>query len=128
MAYLEEHHFVHRDLAARNVLISSDLRGKISDFGHARGMEEEEFYTSKGGMIAVRWTAPEARGLTVTCDVLVHFAFAQIEYYSCSLPQLQLMASPSAIKSQLKQQITYYASKCLEAVSALAVSLELTLG
>lgn len=60
MAYLEEKHFVHRDLAARNVLISSDLRGKISDFGHARGMDEDEFYTSKGGMIAVRWTAPEA--------------------------------------------------------------------
>jgi hypothetical protein len=33
---------------------------KISDFGLARDLMEEDFYTSAGGVIPLRWTAPEA--------------------------------------------------------------------
>ena len=36
LAYLSSRGFVHRDVAARNVLVSSDRRGKISDFGMSR--------------------------------------------------------------------------------------------
>jgi len=57
-----------RDLAARNVLINSELMCKVADFGltrHLDGQESESscacpIYTTHGGKIAVRWTAPEA--------------------------------------------------------------------
>eukprot|EP00051_Salpingoeca_urceolata_P026923 m.479283 g.479283 ORF g.479283 m.479283 type:complete len:1737 (+) comp21395_c0_seq1:185-5395(+) len=60
MQVLSSNSLIHRDLAARNVLIGSDRRAKVSDFGHARDLEDEDFYQSEGGQIAVRWTAPEA--------------------------------------------------------------------
>jgi serine/threonine protein kinase len=51
LGYLESIHVVHRDLAARNVLVSSDRRGKISDFGMSRETDTSEFYQSKGGQV-----------------------------------------------------------------------------
>lgn len=53
--------FLHRDVAARNVLISSDMRCKVANFGLAREVTEHEtYYRSHGGQLPVRWTAPEA--------------------------------------------------------------------
>ncbi|CAI8026551.1 Ephrin type-B receptor 3 (Fragment), partial [Geodia barretti] len=59
MTYLADKSFVHRDLAARNVLLSGNTC-KIADFGMARDLEESTYYTSQGGKIPVKWTAPEA--------------------------------------------------------------------
>ena len=54
--------FLHRDVATRNVLLSSEMRCKISDFGMAREVEDGEgaYYRSRGGQLPVRWSAPEA--------------------------------------------------------------------
>jgi serine/threonine protein kinase len=61
LAYLASRKFVHRDIAARNVLLNSERRAKISDFGLSRETSENSpYYRSKGGEIPVRWTAPEA--------------------------------------------------------------------
>jgi len=64
MCYLASLKFVHRDLAARNILLDDndgDLICKISDFGLSRHfLKDEEYYTSHGGHIPVKWTAPEA--------------------------------------------------------------------
>ena len=67
MQYLAEMSFVHRDLAARNVLVNSQLVCKIADFGLSREISSEGSnaidggaYTTRGGKIPVRWTAPEA--------------------------------------------------------------------
>ena len=60
LLYLSKRGFVHRDVAARNVLVSSELRAKISDFGLSRDTENSDYYTSRGGALPVRWTAPEA--------------------------------------------------------------------
>ena len=32
---------------------------QISDFGMSRNLENDSYYLSKGGMIPVKWTAPE---------------------------------------------------------------------
>nr|XP_051712667.1 ephrin type-A receptor 8 isoform X2 [Oryctolagus cuniculus] len=62
MRYLSDLGYVHRDLAARNVLVGGDLVCKVSDFGLSRVLEDdpEAAYTTTGGKIPIRWTAPEA--------------------------------------------------------------------
>ena len=32
---------------------------QIADFGMARNLEKSEYYTSHGGQVPVKWTAPE---------------------------------------------------------------------
>ena len=74
MQYLSEMQFVHRDLAARNILVDSDLVCKVADFGLSRTLENDPHatYTTQGGKIALRWTAPECiryREFTSASDV-----------------------------------------------------------
>ncbi|XP_062836704.1 ephrin type-A receptor 7 isoform X3 [Anolis carolinensis] len=74
MRYLADMGYVHRDLAARNILVNSNLVCKVSDFGLSRIIEDdpEAVYTTTGGKIPVRWTAPEAiqyRKFTSASDV-----------------------------------------------------------
>ncbi|XP_043541166.1 ephrin type-A receptor 7 isoform X2 [Chiloscyllium plagiosum] len=74
MRYLADMGYVHRDLAARNILVNSNLVCKVSDFGLSRVVEDdpEAVYTTTGGKIPVRWTAPEAiqyRKFTSASDV-----------------------------------------------------------
>ncbi|KHN89091.1 Ephrin receptor 1, partial [Toxocara canis] len=86
MKYLTEKGFVHRDLAARNVLVDANLCCKIADFGLSRGLEGsvEQEYTTNGGKIPVRWTAPEAithRKFTAASDV---WSFGVVMWEVCS--------------------------------------------
>ncbi|XP_076868331.1 ephrin type-A receptor 3 [Brachyhypopomus gauderio] len=72
--YLSEMNYVHRDLAARNILVNGNLVCKVSDFGLSRVLEDdpEAAYTTRGGKIPIRWTAPEAiayRKFTSASDV-----------------------------------------------------------
>ncbi|XP_069743194.1 ephrin type-A receptor 7 isoform X1 [Narcine bancroftii] len=74
MRYLADMGYVHRDLAARNILVNSNLVCKVSDFGLSRIVEDdpEAVYTTTGGKIPVRYTAPEAiqyRKFTSASDV-----------------------------------------------------------
>ncbi|BFZ22906.1 hypothetical protein BsWGS_25944 [Bradybaena similaris] len=75
MKYLSEMGFVHRDLAARNILVNENLVCKVADFGLSREIESDTTdgaYTTTGGKIPVRWTAPEAiafRKFTSSSDV-----------------------------------------------------------
>uniref|UniRef100_A0A8B9P3V3 receptor protein-tyrosine kinase n=1 Tax=Apteryx owenii TaxID=8824 RepID=A0A8B9P3V3_APTOW len=74
MKYLAGMNYVHRDLAARNILVNSQLVCKVSDFGLSRVLEDdpEATYTTSGGKIPIRWTAPEAisyRKFTSASDV-----------------------------------------------------------
>ena len=67
-----------RDLAARNVLVNEELVCKVADFGLTRHAEEDgdwngagPTFTSSGGKIAIRWTAPEAVALQAFSQVLI---------------------------------------------------------
>ncbi|XP_065827130.1 uncharacterized protein [Oscarella lobularis] len=63
VAYLASRLFVHRDIAARNCLVgenNNQLSVKVSDFGMARDIYQEEYYRRKGGTMPIRWMAPEA--------------------------------------------------------------------
>ena len=52
---------MHRDLAARNILVSDDLRVKISDFGLARFLDTGGYYLTQhfGRDVPLAWYAPE---------------------------------------------------------------------
>ena len=60
MKYLSSKRIVHRDLAARNVLLTNELRCKISDYGLSRATLDKTYYRGNGKMLPLRWTAPEA--------------------------------------------------------------------
>lgn len=68
-------YFVWQDLAARNILVNENLVCKVADFGLSREIESDTTdgaYTTTGGKIPVRWTAPEAiafRKFTSSSDV-----------------------------------------------------------
>ncbi|KAL3320469.1 Ephrin type-A receptor 3 [Cichlidogyrus casuarinus] len=76
MSYLAQMRFVHRDLAARNILLDDKHNCKVTDFGLSREVDFEDpdsaSYTTMGGKIPVRWTAPESitlRKFTTASDV-----------------------------------------------------------
>ena len=62
-------------MAARNILVNEGLVCKVADFGLSREIESDTTdgaYTTTGGKIPVRWTAPEAiafRKFTSASDV-----------------------------------------------------------
>eukprot|EP00731_Ephydatia_muelleri_P029679 Em0021g202a len=60
MQYLSSKSFVHCDLAARNVLVTKDYVCKIADFGLSHNLANESYYITHGGVIPIKWTAPEA--------------------------------------------------------------------
>ncbi|XP_030058175.1 cytoplasmic tyrosine-protein kinase BMX [Microcaecilia unicolor] len=59
MEFLEHHQFIHRDLAARNCLVDSDSTVKVSDFGMARYVLDDQYVSSVGTKFPVKWSAPE---------------------------------------------------------------------
>ncbi|XP_022802714.1 proto-oncogene tyrosine-protein kinase receptor Ret-like [Stylophora pistillata] len=61
MSYLSSESIIHRDLAARNVLVGQKETCKVTDFGMARDVHEENIYERKTkGRLPVKWTAYEA--------------------------------------------------------------------
>ena len=73
MSYLESMGYIHRDLAARNILVGHNNLCKVADFGLARLMEEDEYYTAQeGAKLPFKWLALEAllyRKFTIKSDV-----------------------------------------------------------
>uniref|UniRef100_A0A8C3Q4I8 Uncharacterized protein n=1 Tax=Geospiza parvula TaxID=87175 RepID=A0A8C3Q4I8_GEOPR len=59
MEYLERNSFIHRDLAARNCLVNEDHVVKVSDFGMARYVIDDEYISSSGAKFPVKWSSPE---------------------------------------------------------------------
>uniref|UniRef100_A0A7N8X5V5 Tyrosine-protein kinase n=1 Tax=Mastacembelus armatus TaxID=205130 RepID=A0A7N8X5V5_9TELE len=59
MEHLEANGFIHRDLAARNCLVNENLVVKVSDFGMARYVLDNQYTSSSGAQFPVKWSPPE---------------------------------------------------------------------
>ncbi|XP_060922328.1 tyrosine-protein kinase Tec isoform X2 [Limanda limanda] len=59
MEHLEANGFLHRDLAARNCLMNDALVVKVSDFGMARYVLDNQYTSSSGAKFPVKWSPPE---------------------------------------------------------------------
>jgi len=63
LQFLHDHDFVHGDLKGANILIDSEHRPRLADFGLARIIEDSCNSSTQGGQRGgggtVRWSAPE---------------------------------------------------------------------
>ncbi|CAH3161302.1 unnamed protein product, partial [Pocillopora meandrina] len=78
--YLSSKNIIHRDLAVRNVLVGERERCKVTDFGMARDVCQENIYERKSkGRLPVKWTACE-----VMCNLvafsLLRWSFGIVLY------------------------------------------------
>ncbi|XP_071757413.1 tyrosine-protein kinase JAK2a [Centroberyx gerrardi] len=74
MDYLATKRYIHRDLATRNILVESEMRVKIGDFGLTKVLpQDKEYYTVREpGESPIFWYAPEsltASKFSVASDV-----------------------------------------------------------
>lgn len=62
MDYLAMKRYIHRDLATRNILVESEMRVKIGDFGLTKVLpQDKEYYTVREpGESPIFWYAPES--------------------------------------------------------------------
>ena len=86
LEYLHSRAIIHRDLTAKNVLLDSQLRAKIADFGNSRIMELH-YDSSPGPMTTVPGTPnympPEATGEIVKYDPSLDvFSFGHLSLFT----------------------------------------------
>jgi len=59
MAHLESRNLIHRDLAARNCLITGQNMVKVTDFGMARHVPDNEYTAGSNARFPIRWSSLE---------------------------------------------------------------------
>ncbi|CAG9317571.1 unnamed protein product [Blepharisma stoltei] len=72
LAYLHENNVIHRDLKSANILISTNGKLKLTDFGSSRKFEHSDLELTKSLRGSPYWMAPEVvlrRGHSYSADI-----------------------------------------------------------
>ena len=115
--YLHSHKpaIIHRDLTGNNVLLDSELRAKISDFGNARLMDLDPeatpgIYTAMPG--TPDYMPPEAQGDSAKCGPSLDvFSFGHLSLFTINqslvhslLPSTYIDAGKLCARSEVKRR------------------------
>ena len=93
--FLHQRNIIHRDLKSLNVLLDSDFRAKICDFGMARLNSNDP----KTGLIGtVHWMAPEVLMSSPTYD-------SKVDVYSFGIFMWELLTGDMPYKDQKPHEI-----------------------
>lgn len=96
MQFLHSKQIIHRDLKTLNVLLSTDGRAKICDFGFSRKVKKDEILTQSVG--TPHWMAPELLGGQTSYD-------EKIDVYSYAIVLWELMAKKTPYQGMESGQI-----------------------
>ncbi|XP_020614889.1 platelet-derived growth factor receptor alpha-like [Orbicella faveolata] len=104
MEFLSSKKIVHRDLAARNVLVGDGEVCKITDFGLARNVFQEDLYRRTAtGRLPVKWTAFESLvyGICTTMSDIWSYGIVMYEIFTIGgspYPKIDVKALASLLQ------------------------------